>query len=441
MKKIEAQLRAIEAVLVDAGVPLGRQEILERLDLELDDRTLQRRLKRLLEDGRIDRSGKSAAVVYSASMPTRPHVEPPEETGVVPELAIDFSAEAQQVLAHVLQPIQKRAPVSHDANLLNVAHHLSKSERKHLMGLGQVSTEQAPAGTYARAIMDRLLIDLSWASSHLEGNTYTRLDTQNLIEFGHEAQGRDATESQMILNHKRAIEMLIESAGEIGFNRHTIFNLHAALSDNLLTNRQDEGRLRRQPFGIEEQFDRLLAMCGKIEDPFEQALYVMTHIPYLQPFMDCNKRVSRLAANIPFIQNNLCPLSFVDVPKDDYISATLCVYELADVRPLKEVFIWAYERSTQLYAAVKDSMAEPDMFRLRYREELHNVVRSMVAAGHSPQMTAIRGFATGRVSENDQQGFDLMVQEELMNLHEGNFARYGIRPAEFKDWWVATRRL
>ncbi|WP_412852451.1 hypothetical protein [Ectothiorhodospira shaposhnikovii] len=66
----------------------------------------------------------------------------------------------------------------------------------------------------------RLLIDLSWASSHLEGNTYTRLDTRELIEHGRIAQGKAAIETQMILNHKAAIEFLIENADTAGMNYH-----------------------------------------------------------------------------------------------------------------------------------------------------------------------------------------------------------------------------
>ncbi len=54
----------------------------------------------------------------------------------------------------------------------------------------------------------------------------------------------------------------------------------------------------------------------------------MVHIPYLQPFEAVNKRVSRLAANIPMVRQNLCPLSFVDVPRDDYTHAMLAIYEL-----------------------------------------------------------------------------------------------------------------
>jgi hypothetical protein len=30
--------------------------------------------------------------------------------------------------------------------------------------------------------------------------------------------------------------------------------------------------------------------------------------------------------------------------------------------------------------------------------------------------------------------FRVMAENELLNLHEGNFARYQIRPAEFADW-------
>src|SRR3546814_14572281 len=84
-----------------------------------------------------------------------------------------------------------------------------------------------------------------WASSRLEGNTYSRLDTQNLIQFGQLAAGKDQLEAQMILNHKAAIEMLVEQAGAIGFNRYTVQNLHALLADNLLPDAAAGGRLPR----------------------------------------------------------------------------------------------------------------------------------------------------------------------------------------------------
>jgi Fic family protein len=116
----------------------------------------------------------------------------------------------------------------------------------------------------------------------------------------------------MILNHKIAIEMLADQPEEIGFNSYTICNIHAALADNLLSNSSACGRVRSKavaitgtvfhpleiPSSIELAYRQILNKAGKIEDPFEQALFVMVQLPYLQPFEDVNKRVSRLAANI-----------------------------------------------------------------------------------------------------------------------------------------------
>jgi Fic family protein len=117
--------------------------------------------------------------------------------------------------------------------------------------------------------------------------------------------------------------------------------LHAILSENLLHDEDACGRLRRRavdisgsafhplamPQVLEDCFLLLLQKASAIPDPFEQAFFVMVQLPYLQPFEDVNKRVSRLGANIPLIRNNLCPLSFIDVPEQAYIDGTLAVYE------------------------------------------------------------------------------------------------------------------
>lgn len=84
-----------------------------------------------------------------------------------------------------------------------------------------------------------------------------------------------------------------------------------------------------------------------------QAFFLMVHLPYLQPFEDVNKRTSRLAANIPLIHHNLCPLSFIDVPQSAYVDAMIGVYELNRIELLRDVFVWAYERSCQQYVAVQ----------------------------------------------------------------------------------------
>ena len=178
-----------------------------------------------------------------------------------------------------------------DAYRPNETWHLSASLRRQLPKMGRTACVDAPAGTSSRAILNRLLIDLSWASSHLEGNTYSRLDTRELIEHGKAARGKAAIETQMILNHRTAIEMLVENIDSAEFNRYPLRNLHSALAENLLPNPADEGRICWQ---IEDALDALLSKANQIRDPFEQSFFMMVHLPYLQPFADINKRTSRV---------------------------------------------------------------------------------------------------------------------------------------------------
>ncbi len=160
----------------------------------------------------------------------------------------------------------------------------------------------------------------------------------------------------------------------------------------------------------------------------------MVHLPYLQPFEDVNKRVSRLAANIPLIRQNLSPLSFIDVPERAYVDGLAGVYELNRVDLLRDVFVWAYERSAQRYVAVRQSLGEPDKFRLRFREELIEVVGEIVRGGLAPTVEEVTRTIGERVPADYLDDFVRMTIKDLENLHEGNFARFRLRPSEYQAW-------
>jgi hypothetical protein len=371
------------------------------------------------------------------------------------EPVVPLSEAGTSIRDYVRHTPEARKPVGYERKFLdfyrpNVSFYLTEQDRAHLATVGRQQIAAQPAGTYAKQILSRLLIDLSWNSSRLEGNTYSLLDTRRLIELGQEAEGRVHLDAQMILNHKDAIEFLISAADEIGFNRYTILNLHALLVNNLLADPTAAGRLRYIAIGIErstfhplevpqlieESFDQILATAAAITDPFEQAFFVMVQLPYLQPFDVVNKRVSRLAANIPFIKGNLSPLSFVDVPRQIYTDAVLGVYELTKIDLLKDVFIWAYERSAARYGAVRQSLGEPDPFRLRYREQLRELIANLVRARVSRKDAAARiaAWSQKEIDPGDRRCFAELAETELISLHEGNFARYRIRPSEFAAW-------
>jgi Fic family protein len=353
----------------------------------------------------------------------------------------------------VRRPETERTPVGYNREFLdqyrpNESSYLTPETISHLARIGATPDAEMPAGTYARHILDRLLVDLSWASSRLEGNTYSLLDTQRLIEFGEAAQGKDAAETQMILNHKAAVEFMVDLKDELAFSRQIVLNFHAILSDNLLTDANASGRLRRIAVGIgnsvyhplevpqliEECFQQVIDTAAAIRNPFEQAFFAMVHLPYLQPFEDVNKRVSRLAANIPFIRQNLSPLSFIDVPERAYVEGLMGVYELNRVDLLRDVFVWAYERSAQRYVAIRQSLGEPDKFRLRFRNELIEVVGEIVRGRKSPTVDEVTKAASERVPAEHLDDFVRMTIKELDNLHEGNFARFRLRPSEYHSW-------
>lgn len=443
----EAVLKAVAQSAAGANI----EQIEAQLPQPPTRRTLQRWLNALVGQGRLRKEGQARSTRYLL-----PVQAAPEAADAAPgDVFFPLSDEARAIDIAVRQPVQHRTPVGYRRSFLdsyrpNTTFYLHAALRAELQALGQVAAHNEPAGTYARSIANRLLIDLSWNSSRLEGNTYSLLETERLLSAGDAAEGKGALEAQMILNHKAAIEFLMDCTPDMGFNRYTLLNLHALLSDNLLPDPTASGRLRTVAVGIgqavflplegpqliAECFAQVLDTAAAIQDPLEQAFFAMVHLPYLQPFEDVNKRVSRLAANIPLIQHNLCPLSFVDVPPAAYISAMLGVYELNRIELLRDVFAWAYKRSCARYSAVRQSLGEPDPFRLRYRALIFDTVAEVVRAAMNKQraIAFVAWQARQHLPPADQHRFVEVTETELMSLHEGNMARYRLRPSEFEAW-------
>lgn len=449
----EEQLKAILKILEARPEGTTLKSISEALGETTANRTLQHHLQYLVAQGRAVSKGiKRGMRYFPLATPTE------EETQVM-----SLSNSSQKIQKYLMQDLIARKVVGYSREFLNSYRpnktaYLSKQDLSELHSIGAVPMADQPAGTYARKILDRLLIDLSWNSSRLEGNTYSLLDTRRLIDFGKEAQGKDRIEAQMILNHKDAIEFLVNNASEIGFNRFTIRNLHGLLANNLLPDLQSAGRLRTievaitqsvfQPLAvpqlIEEYFDQLLATASAITDPFEQSFFVMVQLPYLQPFDDVNKRVSRLAANIPLIKANLIPLTFNDVPRSLYAQAMLGVYELSKVDLLRDVFLWAYRRSAERYAAARQSLGEPDPFRLQFRDEIRAVVGSIIKnrSSRAEAFGYLETWILENLPDEAREEFQKVVEDEILSLHEGNFARFQVRPSEFEAWqkvWDSKR--
>ncbi|MEY2678072.1 MAG: hypothetical protein RLZ00_764 [Pseudomonadota bacterium] len=447
--------------LENSAASMSLAELLA-LHPQLSKRTAQRQLAQYVAMGQVQAQGQARARRYQWIEPTAYAPNSPTQAFAVRETVADLldgsvvlSPDSRDILAYIEQAPMARKPVGYQPDFLdayqpNKTWYLPESLRRQMHRMGRTPPAQAhaPAGTYSRAILNRLLIDLSWASSHLEGNTYSRLDTRELIEHGKVVQGKAVVETQMILNHKAAIEFLVSNVDSVGFDRYTLFNLHSVLAENLLPNPADEGRVRQHavdiglsvfrplsvPQQIEQQLDQLLSKASLISDPFEQSFFMMVHLPYLQPFADINKRTSRLAANLPLFKANLCPLTFVDVPEAAYSRAILGVYEMTRVELLRDLYVWAYERSTQEYLAIRQELSEPDPLRLTWRDLIKATVREVVQNPTRDARDWVAQAVAAQVPAHERASMESLIADELGRLHEGVLARYGLKPSEWQAW-------
>jgi Fic family protein len=400
----------------------ARAEIRKNVASEAGETTVWRALKALVDAGKLEVTGRGRATGYTL-------------------------AGAAVVRAHLATPYNRRKPVSYDRTFLDryvpdKTFYLSETDRMRLYEAGRPHRAPLPAGTYARRIVERLLVDLSWASSRMEGNTYSILETERLLRFGEEATGKDRKEAVMILNHKEAIQYVVDNLAAIAISRSDICNIHALLADGLLIDPAMAGRLRRLPAGIthssyqpledryeiDEEFNILVTKAAAITDPFEQSFYLLVHIPYLQAFDDVNKRTSRVASNVPLLKADLAPMSFVTMDDGAYIDALIGIYELNNVALLREVYLDAYIASAKNYRMLRAEVESPEKAALAYREFVREAVRRCVLEWKQFRANDVMAMAINAgVPEDDRKPVVDYVGQEFAGLHEGNAIRYRLK--------------
>jgi DNA-binding HxlR family transcriptional regulator len=462
IKKAEIKSEKDRILVLLAGTDrnMSPSEINRGIGGYLKPHTIRDRLKDLVSDGKIIKTGDKRGTKYKIAKAQGREIRaalPRLESEARREGTFLISEPAKEVYKYVTSPLLDRINVGYRKVFLdeykpNITSYLTEEDKTTLLALGQVENYASGDGRLTQKIKSRLLQDISFNSSRLDGNTYSLLDTEILLRDGTPAEGKTATETQMLLNYQRAIEFLFEPNEQIRLNRYVLINLHAYLSESLLGSPAAEGRLRTRamrvdiaqsayiptsmPTVIEECFEIILTKAKLIKNPFEQAFFLLVQLPYLQPFEDVSKQVSRLAANIPLLREKLRPLSFIDVPDHLYIQALLGVYELADVSLLRDVFLWAYRRSAMHNKTIMTSLGAPDPISVRYRSLITRSVRELVEAKTNRAVVwpAIAWLLGKDVDPNEREQLGREVEKQLLDLHEGNIKRFNISQEDFDQW-------
>ncbi len=457
MKRRDRKLTILRQLGQEAD-PITLSELIDKLELNYTTRTIRRLLNELIEEGLVQKFGHTRGAAYVAiKAPDRireqAHVISDQKPHIPDHVSSCFGTESLGAIEEVTKPLFERQPVTYNTDLLNYyqpnkSFYLPVSLRKQLHNGGQRANGQDPAGTYAHQIFNRLLIDLSYNSSRLEGNTYSLLDTERLLFHGDSAEGKLDEEKVMILNHKEAIRYLVDNAPRLEVSRNIICTLHYLLADGLVEP-QYAGKVRdygvriggstyipfEDPKRLQLQLDKVAEKAAVISDPFEQSVFMLVHISYLQAFADVNKRTARLAANIPLITGNLVPLAFSDVVVKDYMSAMIAIYELQDVRPLVDLYVYSYMRTCAAYDSTVKSLGF-DEVRVRHRLQRREIIREIILKSLVGDQLKkyVRSEAVKNVPEQDLEKFIEDIFEDLEQIDESRLVGLGVSLDQLANW-------
>lgn len=407
-----------------------RGEIYHGMKLKntVSESTVYRYLEQIIQRGLITRSGNTSSACY----------EPTKELRV------------EMIRKHLNIDHNKRPRVGYNEEFLkdyepNKTFYLGDAD------LSRLHARCAPGSAHVSKLnshdLSMFMCDLSYASSRLEGNEYDYANTIQLAEHHIEMIGGSHRDKVMILNHRDAARYLIDSAREdknsFGVNQHVLRGVHAILSHDLLKDPLMCGSLRNEhveiyqssyipldiPDKIHENFTRLTDKAAEIIDPYEQAFFLLVHMPYLQPFTDCNKRTARVACNIPLLMGGVTPISWMDVTNRprEYTDAIVAVYEHNDTTMLSDIFVECFMRSTERFSLLQ-RMKNPDPVAAKYRTEIKACIRARIIDGVE--------VATNNVAIEDAAEFISYIDQEIemMQKNEMLGIRYGISPEMISAW-------
>jgi Fic family protein len=256
----------------------------------------------------------------------------------------------------------------------------------------------------------------------------------------------------MILNHRDAIRYLLDNIAAIQVDWVTLRDLHALLSDGLLDDPADSGRVRRRPVAItqssyrpldneyqlREAVDALLVAVNDEPEPFNRSLMLMTGVAYVQAFADCNKRTGRVMANLPLLQASLPPLSFITVDKEAYARGLLAYYELGNGSPIATAYADAYPASADAYrinAHYRPKSAEQMAVEIRYQGFVRARLKEIVLG-----LTEPSAALPDSIPSEDQRIVAEMIRAQLDSLHAGRAAPLGITSDDIEAYLLRAGR-
>lgn len=342
-KRQDAILAFIEA---KKSVSIG--QIIEHIQQEMGQITritVSRDLNKILKSGMIQRGGAGRNAFYELAA----------------QYLIIKKIDVEKYFSLDLDQREAKEKFNFDIfnQLKNIFTDFEKQKLLQLDVIYKEKMKKIPADVLKKEI-ERLNIDFSWKSSKIEGNTYSLLETEQLIKNQQQAVGHSKEEATMILNHKKALEYVRESKNDFKtMSLRKIENVHSLLVSDLEIAKNIRKTLVRitgtkyvpldNEFQIKEALEKTCKLINETEDVFEKAVILMLLVAYIQPFVDGNKRTSRLCGNAILQSFDSCPLSYRSMDEIEYKKAILLFYEQNNLSYFKELFLKQFEFAVENY--------------------------------------------------------------------------------------------
>ncbi|MBI5152174.1 Fic family protein [Candidatus Peregrinibacteria bacterium] len=307
--------------------------------------TVNRDLKKLIQSNFIVSKGKARSVFYELS----PHY------ALIKPVDIEKYFEVETDKRIIKERFNFEIfPVLKDIFTKEESQRMKELNKKY-----QKNIRNMPANLLKKEF-ERLVIELSWKSSQIEGNTYSLLETETLIKEKKESKGHTKKEAMMILNHKDALDYIRKNKNDFKIiSRAKIEDVHYFLTKDLNISKG----LRKRTVGvigtkyrpidnqhqIREALEKTCSLINKEKNYFSKALLLSAMIAYIQPFEDGNKRTSRLTADAILMAYNSCPLSYRSVDDIEYKKAVILFYEQNNISYFKQLFIEQFEFAVKNY--------------------------------------------------------------------------------------------
>ncbi len=327
---------------------ISSKELFDQLNPGISYPTLKRTLQRLIKEGYLSTKGQGKGTRYLVS----PLVELIQEIDIEEYFTkeIDEREIRTQFNFEIVSPIMAMNSIFTEEETALLTN-LQNAYRRNV--------EKLSPPQYLKEL-ERLAIDLSWKSSQIEGNTYSLLETERLIKEKETASGKTKEEAQMLLNHKEAIDFIIDHTDYLNplsvlkiEDVHTLLTKDLGIDKNIRKQRVGISGTNYRPldndFQIREALEIMCSVVNSKENVFEKALIALVLISYIQPFNDGNKRTARIASNAILMHNKYCPISFRSVDSIEYKKAMLLFYEQNNISGIKRIFIEQFEFAVNTY--------------------------------------------------------------------------------------------